>query len=185
MKPIRPMLHKFNYVPVGAADPGRGRGAFCRRSGRGRGRAEQGGGRGYRRSGRGRDRAAHRRSPMRGGALAAGAPVVHAEAPANVIVEGRIKTPDFDATRAAAHTRIKFEARSRRQNATPLEARGRTRGLRRRDRPRHADLHHPDAASDADRDRRRARHAGIRPARDCARRRRRVRPEDVARRRNT
>jgi carbon-monoxide dehydrogenase large subunit len=56
-------------------------------------------------------------------ALAAGAPIVHPEAPANVIVEGRIKTPDFDATWASAHTRIKFEARSCRQNATPLEAR--------------------------------------------------------------
>jgi carbon-monoxide dehydrogenase large subunit len=48
---------------------------------------------------------------------------VHPEAPANTIVEGRIKTPNFDAMLASAHTRIKFEARSRRQNATPLEAR--------------------------------------------------------------
>ena len=56
-------------------------------------------------------------------ALAEGAPVVHSEAPGNVIVEGRIKTPNFDATLASAHARIKFEARSRRQNATPLEAR--------------------------------------------------------------
>jgi carbon-monoxide dehydrogenase large subunit len=55
--------------------------------------------------------------------LIAGGPVVHAEAPANVIVEGRVKTPNFDATWAAAHKRIKFEALSRRQNATPLEAR--------------------------------------------------------------
>ena len=38
-------------------------------------------------------------------------------------MEGRIKTPNFDATLASAHARIKFEARSRRQNATPLEAR--------------------------------------------------------------
>ena len=56
-------------------------------------------------------------------ALAEGAPVVHSEAPGNVIVEGRIKTPNFEATLASAHARIKFEARSRRQNATPLEAR--------------------------------------------------------------
>ena len=59
----------------------------------------------------------------------------------------------------------------------------RPRRLRRLDRPRHADLHHADAASDAHRDRRRARHAGIRSARDRARCRRRLRPEDVARRR--
>ena len=56
-------------------------------------------------------------------ALGADAPIVHPEAPANVIVEGQIKTPNFDATRASAHTRVKFEARSCRQNATPLEAR--------------------------------------------------------------
>ena len=56
-------------------------------------------------------------------ALSAGAPVVHAEAPSNVVVEGRVKTPNFDATLASAHTRIKFEALSRRQNATPMEAR--------------------------------------------------------------
>ena len=43
--------------------------------------------------------------------------------PGNVIVEGRIKTPNYDATLASAHARIKFEALSRRQNATPLEAR--------------------------------------------------------------
>ena len=56
-------------------------------------------------------------------ALSAGAPVVHAEAPSNVVVEGRVKTPNFDETLASAHTRIKFEALSRRQNATPMEAR--------------------------------------------------------------
>ena len=57
------------------------------------------------------------------GALSAGAPAVHAEAPSNVVVEGRVKTPNFDETYASAHTRIKFEALSRRQNATPMEAR--------------------------------------------------------------
>ncbi|MEA2982256.1 MAG: aerobic carbon-monoxide dehydrogenase large subunit [Alphaproteobacteria bacterium] len=56
-------------------------------------------------------------------ALSAGAPAVHAEAPSNVVVEGRVKTPNFDETYASAHTRIKFEALSRRQNATPMEAR--------------------------------------------------------------
>jgi carbon-monoxide dehydrogenase large subunit len=56
-------------------------------------------------------------------ALAKGAPTVHSEASNNVIVEGRVKTPDFDATRAQAHALIGVEAYSRRQNATPLEAR--------------------------------------------------------------
>ena len=57
-------------------------------------------------------------------ALAAGAPQVHAEAPGNVILEGRIKTPDFDAVWAGAHTIVSVEACSHRQNATPLEPRG-------------------------------------------------------------
>ena len=57
-------------------------------------------------------------------ALADGAPAVHAGVPTNVIVEGQIKTPDFDQRHAAAHRRIRVDARSRRQNATPLEARG-------------------------------------------------------------
>ncbi|MGE3871228.1 MAG: xanthine dehydrogenase family protein molybdopterin-binding subunit, partial [Pseudorhodoplanes sp.] len=56
-------------------------------------------------------------------AIAAGAPAVHAEAPANVIVEGRVKTPGFDATHAAAHRHVKVQVRSRRQNALPLEPR--------------------------------------------------------------
>jgi carbon-monoxide dehydrogenase large subunit len=56
-------------------------------------------------------------------ALAPGAPRVHGEAAANVIVEGRVKTSGVDATMAAAHRRIKIEIRSRRQNALPLEPR--------------------------------------------------------------
>jgi carbon-monoxide dehydrogenase large subunit len=56
-------------------------------------------------------------------ALAAGAPAVHAEAPANIVVEGRVKTANFDATAAIAHRRVKIEIRSRRQNASPLEPR--------------------------------------------------------------
>jgi aerobic carbon-monoxide dehydrogenase large subunit len=58
-------------------------------------------------------------------ALAADAPRVHEtmQGAPNVVVEGRIVTPDFDATSARALRRIKVQARSRRQNATPLEAR--------------------------------------------------------------
>jgi carbon-monoxide dehydrogenase large subunit len=57
-------------------------------------------------------------------ALQPGAPQVHAEAPGNVIVEGSVKTPGFDAAWAAAHKIVAVEARSYRQNATPLEPRG-------------------------------------------------------------
>ena len=116
------MLHEFNYVPVAqpilAADVVRFVGelvaaVFAPSKEEAEDIADWG---------RGRDCAACSRHDARG-ALAAGAPIVHPEAPANVIVEGRIKTPNFDATRASAHTLIKFEARSRRQNASPLEAR--------------------------------------------------------------
>ena len=56
-------------------------------------------------------------------ALEPGAAQVHAEAPGNVIVEGNFKTPDFDAVWKSAAKIAKVEARSRRQNATPMEAR--------------------------------------------------------------
>ncbi|MFN3658834.1 MAG: xanthine dehydrogenase family protein molybdopterin-binding subunit [Pseudolabrys sp.] len=56
-------------------------------------------------------------------ALKPGAPQIHPEAPGNVILEGRIKTPDFDAAWATAHRTVRVDARTRRQNATPMEAR--------------------------------------------------------------
>jgi aerobic carbon-monoxide dehydrogenase large subunit len=58
-------------------------------------------------------------------ALAADAPRVHpaAQASSNVVVEGRMETPDYAATLARATRRIRVNARSYRQNATPLEAR--------------------------------------------------------------
>src|SRR5262249_55731435 len=56
-------------------------------------------------------------------ALAAGGPAVHDDAPSNVIVEGRVKTPGFDAARAAARTIVKVDLRSHRQNAMPMEPR--------------------------------------------------------------
>ncbi|MGB7077219.1 MAG: xanthine dehydrogenase family protein molybdopterin-binding subunit [Xanthobacteraceae bacterium] len=54
-------------------------------------------------------------------ALAADAPRVHATG--NVIVDGRFATAGFDAALAKAHRRVALNIRSRRQNATPLEAR--------------------------------------------------------------
>ncbi len=54
-------------------------------------------------------------------ALRPDAPRVHHAS--NVVVEGLFKTANFDAATARAHRRVRVEARSRRQNATPLEAR--------------------------------------------------------------
>ncbi|MCK9907913.1 xanthine dehydrogenase family protein molybdopterin-binding subunit [Microbacteriaceae bacterium K1510] len=56
-------------------------------------------------------------------ALKDGAPQIHKEAPGNVILEGKIKTPEFDDVWKTAHTIVKVDARSRRQNATPMEPR--------------------------------------------------------------
>src|SRR5712691_1172628 len=56
-------------------------------------------------------------------ALSSGAPLVHGQAAGNVIVEGRVKTPGFDAKVATAHRRIRIDVRSRRQNALPMEPR--------------------------------------------------------------
>ena len=55
--------------------------------------------------------------------LKPGAPLVHGKIPANTVVEGRIKTEGFDATFAKAHRIVRATLRSNRQNATPLEAR--------------------------------------------------------------
>jgi carbon-monoxide dehydrogenase large subunit len=122
VKPIKPMLHKFNYIAVAQPILPRDVVRFVGEPvavavGHSKEDAEDIA-----------DRVEVEFAPLvpitdARQALTAGAPVVHAEAPTNVIVEGRVKTPNFDATWAAAHKRIKFEARSRRQNATPLEAR--------------------------------------------------------------
>jgi carbon-monoxide dehydrogenase large subunit len=56
-------------------------------------------------------------------ALKPGAPQIHVEAPDNVILEGKYKTAEFDATWKGAAKIVKVDARSHRQNATPMEAR--------------------------------------------------------------
>ena len=56
-------------------------------------------------------------------ALKSGAPQIHSEAPGNAILEGKFKTADFDAVWNGAHKIVKIDARSHRQNATPMEAR--------------------------------------------------------------
>jgi len=50
-------------------------------------------------------------------ALKAGAPQVHAEAAGNIILEGKVKTPAFDSTWGSAHKIVKIDARSRRHLA--------------------------------------------------------------------
>jgi carbon-monoxide dehydrogenase large subunit len=56
-------------------------------------------------------------------ALVPGAPQIHDVAPGNVILEGKFKSPDFDTAWKGAAKIIKVDVRSRRQNATPMEAR--------------------------------------------------------------
>ncbi len=56
-------------------------------------------------------------------ALVEGAPQIHAVAPGNVILSGRHETEGFDAVWSSAAKTIKIDARSHRQNATPMEAR--------------------------------------------------------------
>ena len=122
VKPIRPMLHKFNYVPVGqpvlATDVVRFVGEpIAAVLAPTREEAEDIA-----------DRVEVEISERpvvvdARAALAPGAALVHDEAKGNVIVEGRVKTPGFDAKLAAAHKRVKIDIRSRRQNALPLEPR--------------------------------------------------------------
>ena len=122
IKPIRPMLHKFNYIPV--AQPiladgvvrfvGEPIAAVLAPS---REEAEDIAER--------IEVEIEQTTPVvdaRDG-VAPGAAVVHVEAADNVIVEGRVKTPGFDAKVAGAVRRIKVDIRSRRQNALPLEPR--------------------------------------------------------------
>ncbi len=56
-------------------------------------------------------------------ALATGAPQVHPEAPGNVIVDGLAGTEGFDSVWAGAYKVVTVEGRSNRQNATPMEPR--------------------------------------------------------------
>jgi carbon-monoxide dehydrogenase large subunit len=57
-------------------------------------------------------------------AIASGAPSLHPESRDNVIVQGQVKTDGFDAVWSGAHKIVEITARSRRQNATPMEPRG-------------------------------------------------------------
>jgi carbon-monoxide dehydrogenase large subunit len=122
LKPIRPMLSKFNYVAVGQPILADGVVRFTGEAiaavyAPGKDQAEDLA-----------DQVEVEISETTAlidsmDALADGAPLVHDEAKGNVIVEGRIKTPGFDDVWTTAHKVLRVDGRSRRQNATPMEAR--------------------------------------------------------------
>jgi carbon-monoxide dehydrogenase large subunit len=123
VKPIRPMLHKFNYKPVGQPILADGVVRFtgepiavvvAASEEEAEDIADQ------------VELSIDETAPVidARAALQAGAPQIHAAAPGNVIVEGQMTTPDFDKVWNGAHKTVTVEARSRRQNATPMEARG-------------------------------------------------------------
>ncbi len=122
VKPILPMLHKFNYKPVGQPVLADGQVRFvgepvaavvAASAAAAEDIAEL------------VELSIEQTMPVvdARAALEAGAPQLHAEAPGNVILEGKFKTPEFDSVWNGAHKIIKVEARSRRQNATPMEPR--------------------------------------------------------------
>jgi carbon-monoxide dehydrogenase large subunit len=123
VKPIRPMLHKFDYVPVGqpvlALDQVRFVGepiaAVIAASDA---EAEDIA-----------DAIEVEIEPQAAvidarAALAADAPRVHGEVVGNVIVKGALETPGFADARGSADRVVRLELHSHRQNAMPLEARG-------------------------------------------------------------
>jgi carbon-monoxide dehydrogenase large subunit len=122
LKPIRPMLHKFNYVPVGQPILADGVVRFTGEPiaavfASAKDEAE--------------DCCDQVEVEITGtaalvegpSALLEGAPLVHPEAAGNVIVEGAITTPGFDQIWKGAQKIIRVDGRSCRQNATPMEAR--------------------------------------------------------------
>ncbi|MBV8751979.1 MAG: xanthine dehydrogenase family protein [Hyphomicrobiales bacterium] len=123
VKPIRPMLHKFDYVPIGqpvlATDRVRFVGeAIAAVVAADEAAAEDAA-----------DAVEVEIAPADAvidaqAALADGAPRVHDEVAGNVIVKGLIETPEFAAARAGADRLVRVALRSGRQNATPLETRG-------------------------------------------------------------
>ena len=122
LKPIRPMLHKFNYVPVGQPILADGvvrftgepiAAVFAAAKDEAEDFCDQ------------IEVEITETSALidARNALIEGAPLVHSEAAGNVIVEGQITTPGFDQVWKGAHKLIRVDTRSRRQNATPMEAR--------------------------------------------------------------
>jgi carbon-monoxide dehydrogenase large subunit len=122
VKPIRPLLHRFNYMPISQPVLARDVVRFVGEPiaavvAATREEAEDIAD---------RVEVEIEETPAVIGAAAAltrGAPLVHAEAAGNVVVEGRVQTPGFESKLTGAHRRIKVDIRSHRQNALPLEPR--------------------------------------------------------------
>lgn len=123
VKPIQPMLHKFNYVPVSqpilASEVVRFVGepmaaVFAASEEEAEDFSDLVG------------IAIDETPPVVDARIAVsdGASTVHSEAPNNVIVEGRVKSPDFDLVWGTAAKIEVVDVRSHRQNALPLETRG-------------------------------------------------------------
>jgi aerobic carbon-monoxide dehydrogenase large subunit len=122
LKPIRPMLHKFNYQPIAQPILAGGQARFTGEAvavavatseEEAEDLADQ------------VEITIDETSPIidARAALEKGAPQLHAEAPGNVVVEGLVTTPDFDKVWASAAKFVTVEARSHRQSATPMETR--------------------------------------------------------------
>jgi len=122
VKKITPMLHKFNYKPVGQPVLAKDKVCFAGEAvaavvasseEEAEDIADQ------------VELSIEEMTPLTDAraALEPNAPQVHLEAPGNVILEGKVKTPGFDAAWSDAHKIVRVEARSRRQNATPMESR--------------------------------------------------------------
>ena len=122
VKPIMPMLHKFNYKPLGQPVLAGGAvhfvgeviaAAVAATAAEAEDLAEQ------------IDVTFDEIAPLIDArdALAPQAAAVHKDVPGNVIVEGRIKTGGFEQVWSSAATYVEVDVRSRRQNATPMEAR--------------------------------------------------------------
>jgi carbon-monoxide dehydrogenase large subunit len=122
VKPITPMLHKFNYKPVGQPILADGVVRFVGEPvaavvANSNGEAEDIADR--------VELAITETTPLVEApeALQPGVGAIHKDAPGNVIVESRVKTDNFDQVWAGAAKTVTIEARSRRQNATPMEPR--------------------------------------------------------------
>jgi carbon-monoxide dehydrogenase large subunit len=122
VKPITPMLHKFNYRPIGQPILAAGEVRFTGEPiaaviAASKEAAEDIVDR--------VELSIAETAPLVAArdALARGAHAIHPIAPGNVIVEGKVATPDFDKAFTGAAKRIVCEIESRRQSAMPMEAR--------------------------------------------------------------
>jgi carbon-monoxide dehydrogenase large subunit len=120
--PIRPILHKFGYVPIAqpvlARDVARYAGdlvaaVVADSEERAEDIAEQ----------VEIDIEPHPAVTDAEAALALDAPLVHAEAAGNVVIDARLETPEFAHSADTACRRITCAVRSHRQNASPIEPR--------------------------------------------------------------